>query len=351
MPDAGHDPEAAGRGPEAAGRVPEAAAGHVPGGGAGRAPGTGTGTGTGAGAGAGRVRDPGDARARKTEHASRTERVREAGGDRRFASSLIASGSAILVLVAVAVVFAPLLAAWGPEEIDPLASLAPPGGAHLLGTDLNGMDVWSRVLHAARLDVGIAVAAVALAVVAGGFVGLVAGYRGGRPDDALMRVLDVLQAFPTFILALAVAALLGGGTANLVAVIALVNAPAYARLVRAEVRSVRELPFVEASRTSGASFWGVLWRHVLPNSLTPVRVIAPLNCGWAMLTLAGLSFLGLGVPVPTAEWGAMISLGTGDVVAGRWWTSVPPGLFLLICVLGFSLLGEGLQERADSTRR
>ncbi len=295
--------------------------------------------------GSGRVRKPGDARA------PRTGRVREAGGDRRFASSLITAGSAILVLVAVAVVFAPALTAWGPEEIDPLASLAPPGGAHLLGTDLNGMDVWSRVLHAARLDVGIAVAAVALAVVAGSLVGLVAGYRGGRPDDVLMRVLDVFQAFPTFILALAVAALLGGGTANLVAVIALVNAPAYARLVRAEVRSVRELPFVEASRASGASSWGVLWRHVLPNSLTPVRVIAPLNCGWAMLTLAGLSFLGLGVPVPTAEWGAMISLGTGDVVAGRWWTSVPPGLFLLTCVLGFSLLGEGLQERADSTRR
>lgn len=278
-------------------------------------------------------------------------RVRETGGGGRFASSLITVGSTVLILVVLAALFAPLLSSWGPEQIDPAASLAPPGGAHPLGTDLNGMDVWSRALHAARLDLGIAVAAVAAAVVAGSLVGLVAGYRGGWVDDVLMRVLDVFQAFPTFILALAVAALLGGGTANLVAVIALVNAPAYARLVRAEVRSVREMPFVEASRTSGSSSWVVLWRHVLPNSLTPVRVIAPLNCGWAMLTLAGLSFLGLGVPVPTAEWGAMISLGTGDVVAGRWWTSVPPGLFLLICVLGFSLLGEGLQERADSTRR
>ncbi|MEV7009480.1 ABC transporter permease [Streptosporangium sp. NPDC051022] len=280
-----------------------------------------------------------------------TARVRETGGEGRFASSLIRVGSALLILVVAAALLAPLLSSWGPEEIDSAASLAAPGGAHLLGTDLNGMDVWSRVLHAARLDLGIAVAAVALAVVAGSLVGLVAGYRGGWIDDVLMRVLDVFQAFPTFILALAVAALLGSGTVNLIAVIALVNAPAYARLVRAEVRSVRELPFIEASRTSGSSSWVVLWRHVLPNSLTPVRVIAPLNCGWAMLTLAGLSFLGLGVPVPTAEWGAMISLGTGDVVAGRWWTSVPPGLFLLISVLGFSLLGEGLQERADSTRR
>ncbi|WP_283133963.1 ABC transporter permease [Rhizohabitans arisaemae] len=277
---------------------------------------------------------------------ARTARTKE-----RFASSLIVVGSAILITVVLAALFAPLLSSWGPEEIDPAASLAAPGGAHLLGTDLNGMDVWSRVLYAARLDLGVAVASVALAVVAGSLIGLVAGYRGGLLDDALMRVLDIFQAFPTFILALAVAALLGGGVANLIAVVALVNAPAYARLVRAEVRAIRDLPFVEAARTSGSSTWSVLWRHVLPNSLTPVRVIAPLNCGWAMLTLAGLSFLGLGIPTPEAEWGAMISLGAGDVVAGRWWTSVPPGLCLLICVLGFSLLGEGLQERADSKRR
>ncbi|GAA5077903.1 peptide/nickel transport system permease protein [Thermocatellispora tengchongensis] len=271
--------------------------------------------------------------------------------DLRFASSLIVTGSVILAVVVLAALLAPLLTGWGPEEIDPAAPLAAPGGAHLLGTDLNGMDVWSRVLYAARLDLGVAVVAVALAVVAGSLLGLVAGYWGGWADDVLMRVVDVFQAFPTFILALAVAALFGGGTLNLVAVIALVNAPAYARLVRAEVRSIRELPYIEAARTSGAPPWGILWRHVLPNSLTPVRVIAPLNCGWAMLTLAGLSFLGLGVPVPGAEWGAMISLGTADVVAGRWWTSVPPGLFLLVCVLGFSLLGEGLQERADAVRR
>ncbi|MDF5754222.1 ABC transporter permease [Spongiactinospora sp. TRM90649] len=272
-------------------------------------------------------------------------------GDRRFAGALIWVGAVILGVAALAVLVGPLLVRWGPVEIDPAASLAPPGGEHLLGTDANGMDVWSRVLHAGRLDLGVALASVALAVVLGTLLGLVAGYWGGWADDVLMRVLDVFQAFPAFILALAVAALLGGGASDLVLVIALVNAPAYARLVRAEVRTVRELPFVEASRTSGASTLGTLWRHVLPNSLTPVRVIAPLNCGWAMLTLAGLSFLGLGVTVPTAEWGAMISLGSADVVAGRWWTSVPPGLFLLVCVLGFSLLGEGLQERADSVRR
>ncbi|MGH3680607.1 MAG: ABC transporter permease, partial [Natronosporangium sp.] len=270
------------------------------------------------------------------------------GGGQRFATGLIVTGSAILALAVLAAALAPLLSSWGPTEIDPAGTLAPPGGDHLLGTDVNGMDIWSRVLHAARVDLGIAVAAVALAVLSGSALGLVAGYLGGWLDDLLMRLLDIFQAFPTFIMALVVAALLGGGTTNLVIVIALVNAPAYARLVRAEARSVRELPFVEASVTAGSGTLAVLWRHVLPNSLTPVRVIAPLNCGWAMLTLAGLSFLGLGVPVPTAEWGAMISLGASDVVAGRWWTSVPPGLFLLVSVLGFSLLGEGLQERAGT---
>lgn len=272
-------------------------------------------------------------------------------GESRFARALIFVGAGILAVAVLAALFAPLLTSWGPTDIDPSATLASPGGAHLLGTDGNGMDVWSRMLYAARLDLGVAVCAVALAVVVGTTLGLIAGFRGGWLDDVLMRVVDIFQAFPTFILALAVAALLGGGFGNLVITIAAVNAPAYARLVRAEVRGLRELPYIDAARTSGVSTAAIMLRHLLPNSLTPVRVIAPLNCGWAMLTLAGLSFLGLGVTVPTAEWGSMISLGTSDVVAGRWWTSVPPGLALLICVLGFSLLGEGLQERADARRR
>ncbi|WP_432989210.1 ABC transporter permease [Dactylosporangium sp. CA-233914] len=281
----------------------------------------------------------------------RTGRRRE-GRDGRFGTVLVATGAGILAVVALAVLLGPLLTSWGPNEIDGAGlTLAEPGGAHLFGTDVNGMDVWSRLLYAGRVDLGIAVAAVAVAVVLGSVLGVIAGYFGGWLDDVLMRLTDIFQAFPTFILALAVAALLGSGPLNLTVAIALVNAPAYARLVRAEVRTIRDLTYVDAARTSGASTIGLLWRHVLPNSITPVRVIAPLNCGWAMLTLAGLSFLGLGIPVPDAEWGAMISLGTGDVVAGRWWTSVPPGIALLVCVLGFSLLGEGLQERADRVRR
>jgi peptide/nickel transport system permease protein len=278
----------------------------------------------------------------------RWRRIRR--GDGGFSNTLIWVGSGLLVLVALAAVFAPLLSSWGPLEIDPLAPRKPPSSTHLLGTDANGMDIWSRVLFAARLDLGIAIASVVLGVLLGTAIGLVAGYRGGWFDDVVMRVVDVFQAFPTFILALAVAALLGGSSINLVITLAIVYAPSYARLIRAEARSVRESSFVDAALVSGTSTGGILWRHLLPNCLTPVRVIAPLNCGWAILTLAGLSFLGVGVPVPTAEWGAMINLGTSDVVAGRWWTSVPPGVALIICVLGFSLLGEGLQDRAARWR-
>lgn len=263
---------------------------------------------------------------------------------------MIVTGGTLLLVIGLAGLFAPLTTPWGPTEIDPTAILQAPSATHLLGTDSNGMDVLSRLLYAVRVDLGIAVAAVTMAVIIGTLLGAVSAFVGGWFDEVVMRVLEVFQAFPTFILALAVAALLGPGALNLVIVIGLVNAPAYARLVRSEVRVVRELPYLDAARTSGLPWHSIVIRHVIPNSLTPVRVIAPLNCGWAMLALAGLSFLGLGIPIPEAEWGAMISLGSPDIVAGRWWTSVPPGLALLASVFGFSLLGEGLQERSGIRR-
>lgn len=259
---------------------------------------------------------------------------------------LLVTGVSILVVILGAWLLAPLFTHWGATEIDPNATLAKPGGSHLLGTDTNGMDVWSRTLHSVPVDLGIAVVSVAAAALIGSVIGVVSGYLGRWLDDTVMRVADIMQAFPTFILALAVAALLGPSTLNLTIVLAIVYIPSYARLARAEVRTVRELPFVDAARLSGSSTPAILWRHVIPNCLAPVRVLAPLNCGWAMLGLAGLSFVGLGIPVPNPEWGAMISLGSSDIVAGRWWTSLPPGLALLLSVLAFSMIGEGLQDRS-----
>ncbi|MBK0417487.1 ABC transporter permease [Leucobacter sp. CSA1] len=266
------------------------------------------------------------------------------------AQIMIWTGAALVGLVALFAVLAPWVSPWGPVEIDAEAIRSAPSGDHPLGTDVNGMDVLSRLAYAARVDLLVAIVAVALAVAGGAILGVTTGYAGGWFDAVVMRLLEIVQSFPTFILALAVAALLGPGVVNLTIVVAIVSVPSYARLIRAEVRTVRELAYVDAARTSGISTLAVLVRHVLPNSLTAVRIVAPLNVGWAMLALAGLSFLGLGVPIPEPEWGAMISQGTSDLVSGRLWTTVPPGLFLVICVLGFSLLGEGLQERENRRR-
>ena len=221
---------------------------------------------------------------------------------------------------------------------------------HLLGTDSNGMDLWARVLYAGRVDLGVALGSVALAVAIGTLVGAAIGYVGGWVDEVGMRVMDVLQAFPAFVLALAVVTLLGRGLGDLIGVIAFVNAPSYVRLMRSEVRSTREHGYIEAARCAGESRASILFRHVIPNSLRPSLVVAPLNCGWAILMLAGLSFVGLGVQIPDAEWGAMISTGVDDMAQGHWWPSVVPGVALFITVLGFSLLGEGLLDARTRNR-
>ena len=265
---------------------------------------------------------------------------------RQPVNGLIVVGGFLLLLIASAGLLAPFIASWAPTTIDFNAALVAPGSPHHpLGTDHNGMDMLSRLLFAVRLDLGIAAAAVAIAASVGSVLGAFVGYVGGWFDEVAMRVMDVFQSFPAFVLALAVATMLGTSTIDLIAVIALVNAPGYVRLMRSEVRSTREQGWVEAARCAGLSWPHILFRQVIPNSLRPIFVIAPLNCGWAILTLAGLSFVGLGVKLPTPEWGAMIALGADDMVGGQWWTSVLPGLFLFTSVLGFNLLSEGLQSR------
>jgi peptide/nickel transport system permease protein len=266
----------------------------------------------------------------------------------RGVPALTLVGIGMLVAIVLLALLAPVIATWGSTEIDFEAIDVPPGTAgHLLGTDVNGMDLGSRILHAARLDLSVAVASVAIAVTVGGTLGAISGYAGGWFDEIAMRVVDIVQSFPGFVLALAVVTLLGRGTPNLILVIAFVNIPAYIRLMRAEVRSTKEHGFVEAARCAGESQASILFRHVVPNSLRPLLVVAPLNCGWAILTLAGLSFLGLGVELPEPEWGGMIAAGAEDIVAGRWWASVVPGLALFLTVLAFSLVGEGFVDRRE----
>jgi peptide/nickel transport system permease protein len=254
-------------------------------------------------------------------------------------------GGALLLTIIVASIAAPLLSHWGPTQIDFQAIDTRPGvHGHLLGTDLNGMDLWSRVLYAARIDLGIAVTAVAIAVTFGTLIGAAIGYAGSWVDEVAMRIVDVVQAFPSFVLALAVVTLLGPSIPTLIAVIAFVNVPSYVRLMRTEVRSTREHGYIEAARCAGETRRSILFRHVIPNSLRPSLVVAPLNCGWAILVLAALSFLGLGVHIPQAEWGAMISNGVDDLAQNHWWPSIVPGVALFLSVLAFNLLGEGLLD-------
>jgi peptide/nickel transport system permease protein len=239
---------------------------------------------------------------------------------------------------------------------DPLASnaamaLQPPSAAHWFGTDSLGRDVFSRVVVATRLDLAISVAAVALSFVVGGAMGAAAGYWGGWIDAVLGRLLDTIMAFPLFVLAMGIVAALGNTVENIVYATAVINTPFYARLVRAEVNIRREAGFAQAARLSGASDLQVLAVHILPNALPPMMVQVSLNLGWAILNAAGLSFIGLGVRPPTAEWGIMVAEGANFIVSGEWWLAVFPGVTLMLAVFTFNLLGDGLRDIVDPRRR
>lgn len=256
-------------------------------------------------------------------------------------------GLVIVILYLVLALIGPWIVPVDPNAIDLTVQLSPPSLAHPFGTDEVGRDVLARTIVAARIDIGLAVGAVLLAVSIGALLGMAAGYVGGWLDEAIMRLMDVVQSFPAFILALGVVAALGQGLLNILAVVAFINTPSYARLIRTEFLSLRERHYAKAAQMAGNSHLRIVFRHLLPNSVTPLLAIASLNFGWAILTTAGLSFLGIGVRPPTAEWGQMIASGTEDLVSGLWWTSFFPGMALFFFVLGCNLVGDGLQRLLD----
>lgn len=261
------------------------------------------------------------------------------------------AGLLIVLVVALLGLLAPLIAPYGATEGNPDATLQPPSWEHLFGTDAIGFDIFSRVLYAARLDLGIALGAVGIALIAGCLLGAVAGFFGRYTDEAIMRGCDMLSAFPSFILALGVVAALGPSIPNLVFAIALVNVPVYARLLRARVLSVREAQYVRAATAIGCSRPRLMLTHVLPNSMAPIFVQSTLQAGYAILEAAALSFIGLGVRFPTAEWGVMVNMGLQYVVSGEWWISFFPGMAIAVTVMGFNLIGDGLQDLLDPKRR
>ena len=267
-------------------------------------------------------------------------------------------GNPLTAMAAAGVAFLCLLALLGPSILpyDPIASdvanaLQAPSPRHWGGTDQLGRDVFSRTIAAIRLDLMIAASAVSLSFIIGAEVGSLCGYVGGRLDRAVGRFVDVLMAFPLFVLAMAMVAALGNRVENIVLATAFINLPFYIRFARAEVNVRRNAGWVESARACGDSHVSVVLRFLLPNVLPAMAVQISLNLGWAVLNAAGLSFIGLGVRAPTPEWGIMVAEGARFISNGDWWLMACPGFALMVTVLFFNLLGDGLRDMLDPRMR
>lgn len=258
---------------------------------------------------------------------------------------------AMFAVLIVTAILGPVLVPYDPLQSNASRALQPPSFDHWFGTDNLGRDVLSRVVVATRLDLAISVAAVALSFVIGSVLGSIAGYWCGWLDAVLNRLFDTIMAFPLFVLAMGIVAALGNTVENIVYATAVINIPFYARLVRAEVNIRRDAGFAQAAKLAGNSDIRVLALHIFPNALPPMMVQVSLNLGWAILNAAGLSFIGLGVRPPTAEWGIMVAEGANFIVSGEWWLAIFPGLALMFAVFTFNLLGDGLRDIVDPRQR
>jgi peptide/nickel transport system permease protein len=269
-----------------------------------------------------------------------------------ISQNLITFGAFGLFLVLVLfAIFGEAIAPYDPLASNSAIALQPPSGEHWFGTDQLGRDVLSRVMVATQLDLGIAVLAVALSFLVGSALGTCAGYFGGWSDRIISRCIDTLMAFPLFVLAMGLVAALGNTVANIIYATAIINLPLYTRVIRSEILIRREAGFVEAARLTGNGDWRIMARHLFPNVLPVMMVHISLNMGWAILNAAGLSFIGLGVQPPTAEWGIMVAEGATYIVSGEWWMALFPGAVLMLAVFCFNLLGDGLRDLIDPRMR
>ena len=262
-----------------------------------------------------------------------------------------AAAFALFTFLVLCAVLGPGLVPYDPLASDTARALSPPSAAHWFGTDQLGRDIFSRIVVATRLDLGIAVTAVALAFAIGTLSGLAAGYFGGWTDRIIGRIVDTIMAFPLFVLAMGIVAALGNTLANIVYATAIINLPIYARLARTEANVRREAGFVEAARLCGNSEARIVLAQLLPNVMPLMMVQVSLTLGYAILNAAGLSFIGLGVRPPTAEWGIMVAEGASFIVSGEWWVALFPGLFLMAAVFCFNLMGDGLRDIVDPRLR
>ena len=258
---------------------------------------------------------------------------------------------ALFVLIVLLALLGPWIVPYDPLASNTAAALKPPSSKHWFGTDQLGRDVFSRVVVATRLDLFIAIASVALVFLMGGLAGVAAGYFGGWVDRIVSRIADTIMAFPLFVLAMGIVAALGNTVGNIILATAIVNFPLYARVARAEASVRREAGYVQAARLSGNSEMRIVVEQILPNIMPIMVVQMSLTMGYSILNAAGLSFIGLGVKPPTAEWGIMVAEGAAFMVSGEWWTAFFPGLALMTAVFCFNLLGDGLRDIVDPQRR
>jgi peptide/nickel transport system permease protein len=255
------------------------------------------------------------------------------------------AGLSVIIFWALVALFAPTIAPYGPLTQKIASRLQPPSAEYWFGTDELGRDVFSRVVYGARISVPIGFVVIIFAMTVGSLIGASAGYLGGLFDLLIMRVADITLAFPSIVLALAIAAILGPGITNALIAMVLVWWPEYARLMRGQVLSIKNNDYVTASRALGMSQAGILFRHILPNTFAPILVKASLDAGSAILNIAALSFIGLGAVPPTPEWGAMISLGRYKFYS--WWLTTYPGLAIVSVVLGYNFFGDGVRDVFD----
>jgi peptide/nickel transport system permease protein len=262
-----------------------------------------------------------------------------------------AIGAAIMLLFVLAALFAELITVYDPLATDSVMRLAPPSAAHWMGADNFGRDVYSRIAFGARVSLAVGIGATALGCLFGVTLGLLSGYLGGWVDLLVQRLIDILQALPLLVLALVMAAALGPSLQNTIVAIAIPLIPYVARVIRANTLTLRELPFVEAARATGMSDLRIALRHVLPNTLAPLIVLATAQLGSAILIEASLSFLGLGIPEPYPSWGRMLSESAAEYVRIAPWLVIFPGLAISLIVFGTNLLGDAARDLLDPRQR
>jgi ABC-type dipeptide/oligopeptide/nickel transport system permease subunit len=265
-----------------------------------------------------------------------------------FRHKSLAVGVVLSAFVLALVVIGPFLTSHNPDTVNPLAAFDPPSAAHPFGTDSFGRDMLSRVLYGGRYTIAAAIAIVLLGGAVGSILGIIAGYFRGAVGFVIMRIIDVLLAFPGILLALVAAAILGPGLVNGILALSLIAVPAYARVAEGATIEVRQLPFIDAAISAGVNPFRIITRHILPNVRADLLVLSSSWLGISALWIAALGFIGLGVQPPTPEWGTLLSAGQ-DYISVAWWITVFPGIFLALFVIGTNLIGDGLRDHFDKT--